>query len=281
MFHVFPEEGPQRRDTSVAASKFICYKFREKQIRKVHARPQKSVFFCGRPISHAPRQHRHFSDSDRRFFFVLFSSFRFALNLVILERPLAVGFFWGAVFGDLPTALSTAIFFELFWLDLIPAGTFIPPNHVASTLAALCLMNTLHLSTPSGALVAIAAALPFSRLLAKAEDMQREYENRVFAKSQDSRGRSGALFAPGRLIARSIVDMAVINGLVFTTALAGAVLAMAWLAPILAPIIKVYPLSWAQIWLFGSLGAILSFRYRPAYVVFVAGLFLAVLWYAL
>jgi mannose PTS system EIIC component len=213
------------------------------------------------------------------FFFVLFSSFRFALNPVILERPLAVGFFWGAIFGDMGTSLSVALFFELFWLDLIPAGTYIPPNPVASTLAALSVMHSLNLSSPSQALFAVALSVPLARLFSKVEDFQREYEDKIFDKFQGARGKSGAVFAPGALVLRSIVDMAVINGIVFCLVLTALTALAAFLAPRLLPLAAGYPVSWAQIWILGSLGAVFSLRYRPAYAALLVSVALAAAWY--
>jgi len=213
------------------------------------------------------------------FFFVLFSSFRFALNLIILERPLAVGFFWGAIFGDMGTSLSVALFFELFWLDLIPAGTYIPPNSVAPTLAALSLTRALDLSTPSQALFAIVLSVPLARLFSRVEDFQREYEDKAFARFQGALGKSGAVFAPGALVLRSIADMAVINGIVFCLVLTALTVLASFLAPRLLPLTAGYPVSWAQIWLLGSLGAVFSLRYRPAYAALLVSVALAAAWY--
>ncbi len=211
-------------------------------------------------------------------FFALFSSFRFALNLIILERPLAVGFIWGAVFGDMGLALSVALFFELFWLDLIPAGAYIPPNSVAPTLASLSLVQSLGLNSPAGALFAIFLCAPLARLFSRVEGFQREYEDKVFDRFRASVGDAGAVMAPGTLIFRSIMDMTVINAIVFCLVLAVLAVLASYLAPRLLPLAAGYPVSWWHIWLLGSLGAVFSLRYRPAYAALGCFAALAAAW---
>jgi len=210
--------------------------------------------------------------------FALFSSFRFALNLIILERPLAVGFIWGLVFGDMSSSLSLALFFELFWLDLIPAGAYIPPNSVAPTLASLSLVKSLGLANPAGALFAIFLCAPLARLFSRVEGFQREYEDKVFDRFSANVGGADAIIAPGALIWRSILDMTVINGIVFCLILAALTALASFLAPRFMPVAASYPISWWHIWLLGSLGAVFSLRYRPAYAALCCFAALAAAW---
>ena len=67
------------------------------------------------------------------FFFGLLSLFRNAVHLGFLDRPLVIGILFALILDpDIPF-LGIGIFFELLWLDAIPAGTYIPPQ---SQLAA-------------------------------------------------------------------------------------------------------------------------------------------------
>ncbi|MFW6005353.1 MAG: hypothetical protein ACOCPN_02640, partial [Desulfonatronovibrionaceae bacterium] len=62
-----------------------------------------------------------------RFFFALLSLARFSVQTGILDRPLVAGFLIYLVTGEMFPAMYVAVFFELLWIDIIPAGTFIPP----------------------------------------------------------------------------------------------------------------------------------------------------------
>ena len=44
---------------------------------------------------------------------------------------------WALLTFRLQPALSAGIFFELLWLDLFPAGTFIPPHGLLALTAPL------------------------------------------------------------------------------------------------------------------------------------------------
>ncbi|WP_176631090.1 PTS sugar transporter subunit IIC [Desulfolutivibrio sulfoxidireducens] len=215
----------------------------------------------------------------RRFFFVLFSSLRFSVNLFPLDRPLVVGLVYGAVFGDIPTCMNLAVFFELFWLDLFPAGTYIPPNQAAATLAALTLARCYGQTEAPGVLVASAMSLPLALIFARLEAFHRRFETTSQVKARDAAERHGVLLSPGRLIRRSLTDMAIINGVCFSLALAGLVAAGKLLFAMLDPILARQSMSYAHLWILGSLGGVLSLRHRPAYVVLSVGVAFAVVWF--
>jgi len=44
---------------------------------------------------------------------------------------------WSLFSGQKDISLNLGIFFELLWLDLFPAGTFIPPQSVYAVLLTL------------------------------------------------------------------------------------------------------------------------------------------------
>ncbi|MDC0335960.1 PTS sugar transporter subunit IIC, partial [Pseudodesulfovibrio sp.] len=94
----------------------------------------------------------------------------------MLERPLVIGLFWGVFTGDYTTSLYIAIFFELFWLDLIPVGTFIPPHLTAATFSALALTTFFGLEHPARIMGILFASMPLAWLGTKAESMLRDRE---------------------------------------------------------------------------------------------------------
>ena len=236
------------------------------------------TFPCRRDTCHDPSGRYPASRPWRRFFFVLFSSFRFAVNAALLERPLLIGCFWAACQGDLQATLNLCIFYELFWLDGIPAGTIIPPNAAAATLAGLSLMHVFSLSTPAEALCVAAATSVLARLFSALEGAQRVVENIVFSRYTAARQRQRAPIEPGRLIRRALVNMAVMQGVTFSAALAGLIAIFSVALPVVWPYLASSKATWGQLWILGSLGAVLSLRYRPAYVTLAGGMGAAVLW---
>ncbi|MYL82565.1 hypothetical protein GTA51_05375 [Desulfovibrio aerotolerans] len=239
-----------------------------------HAKP----FCCKRDTCHDPSGRHLPLRPGRRFFFVLFSAFRFAVNAALLERPLIIGFFWAACQGDLEGTMRLCIFYELFWLDAIPAGTQIPPNAAAATLAGLSLMHVYSLSTPAEALFVAAGTSILARLFAALEGAQRVVENIVFSRYAAARQRQRAPFQPGRLVRRALVNMVLIQGVAFSVALAALVALFAVALPPVWPYLASSKATWGQLWILGSLGAVLSLRYRPAYVTLAGGMGVAVAW---
>nr|WP_291498883.1 PTS sugar transporter subunit IIC [Desulfocurvus sp.] len=207
-------------------------------------------------------------DAAGEFFFAVFSSLRFSLNLGILERPLVQGLLWGMLTGDVTQAVSVALVFELLWLDLIPAGTFIPPNPAAGTLGALAIMTAFGLSGASGAVFPILIGLPLSWMAAGMERMHRARQNAAFDTLQGwlSPGRQGE-YDPGALVRRALARSVLTHFLFFLAAL-GCSMTLATLLlgrGLMQPSPGLF--SWGQIWLGASVGGLMSLRVPRAYVV--------------
>ncbi len=190
-----------------------------------------------------------------------------------------IGFAWAAAFGDLDLTLKLCLFYELFWLDGIPAGTHIPPNAAASTLAGLSLMHVFKLTSPAEALFVAATTAMLGRLFAALEGVQRVVENMVLSRYIAARERAKAPFAPGRLIRRAFCDMAIINGVAFSVALAGLIALFHAILPLVWPYLSSSGATWSQLWILGSLGGVLSLRYRPAYLTLAGGMAVAMAWF--
>lgn len=182
-------------------------------------------------------------------------------------------------FGNIEGSLRVALFHELFWLDLIAVGTFVPPSALATTLASLSLMHCFGLVSPMAACVVSALTAPLALVFAKLDIFQRGYENSVYLKYRERRTREHLAVAPGPLIGRAMAHLAALHGATFCLALAGLIALGNVLLPLLWPLIEARQFSWGQLWILGSLGAILSLRYRPAYVVVACGALLAAAWY--
>lgn len=209
-------------------------------------------------------------DAGRQFFFAFFSLLRFSLNLGVVERPLVQGLIWGLATGDLTLAVSVSLVYELLWLDLIPAGTFIPPNPAASNFTALCLMTGFGLTGASQAVFPILLGMPVAWLAAGVERLHRNRQNRAYNTMQQWLAPGhGADFAPERLVWRSFAEAGAFYFVFFLAvagvlaALCGFLLASGFLRP--GPGV----FSWGQLWIVASIGGLMSLRTPRAYVALV------------
>lgn len=171
-----------------------------------------------------------------------------------------------------------AFFFELFWLDIIPVGTFIPPVGLFSTIASLSLIQVLGISHPGEIFVVLTATIPFAAFMAWLESRQRLWQNREFNLLVVSTRRGNArLFAPGSSIRKGVVQSLLLQG--------GACLAILLPLAVLLDYLLTYvqPVSWVSwplLWLVASLGGVIAMRFRRAYLLMTAAVALVglILW---
>lgn len=206
-----------------------------------------------------------------RFFFAIFSLFRFSLSIGLLERPLVIGLFWGFFTGDYTTSLYIAIFFELFWLDLIPVGTFIPPHLTAATFAALALTTYFGLEHPARIMGILFACMPLAWLGAKAEGMVRDQEranyNRLLHWTRNPDGE----FVPTNLVLRSLARTFLMGWVLFYVS----ILVLKFTFQLF---ISTYPgflasvdISWPHLWVAATMGGLMALRLKRAYGVLATG----------
>ena len=174
--------------------------------------------------------------------------------------------------------MRLCLFYELFWLDGIPAGTHIPPNAAAATLAGLSLMHVFGLSSPAEALLVGSTTAVLARIFAGLEGVGRAVENIMLSRYLGAVTRAHLSFRPGRLIRRAALNMAILNGTAFCVCLFGLITLYSVALPRVWPYLSTARGTWTELWLLGSLGGILSLRYRPAYVVLAFGAGVAALW---
>ena len=194
----------------------------------------------------------------------------------MLDRPLAIGFFWGILTGDYTLSLGVSLFFELLWLDIFPAGTSIPPHALAPALVSLSAVHFLGVSQPAVAAVAMMAALPLGRVFSSIEGYHRQHENDAYTKFLQWAKKPQGASSPFSLIRRSILIMFPLNFIAFCLALSAMLVLLHLLLPSLNPFLERIPLSWPHLWVIASMGAVLSLRHRPAYTLLLTGVALAV-----
>lgn len=142
-------------------------------------------------------------------------------------------------------------------------------------------MHVFKLTSPAEALFVAATTALLGRLFAGLEGAQRVMENIVLSRYTAARERTKAFFSPRRLIRRAFLDMVVINGVAFSVALAGLVALYLVVLPLVWPYLSSSKATWSQLWILGSLGGVLSLRYRPAYMVLAGGVAVTMLWFLL
>ena len=195
----------------------------------------------------------------------------------MLERPLVVGFAWGVFTGEYTISFNIAIFYELFWLDLIPVGTFIPPHLTAVTFSALSLTTFFGLSNPARIMGVILACMPLAWFGSKVEMWIRDQERAGYNKLLHWVRQSGTSSGPGMLVLRSLVRTFVVSWVAFF----GAVLVLMYLFDTL---FTLYPgmlssvdVKWAHLWGAATLGGLMALRLQRAYAVLATGVVLFVL----
>jgi mannose PTS system EIIC component len=158
---------------------------------------------------------------------------------VLISRPIVAAPLIGAILGDPYTGLIAGAFIELFWIDRLPIGTYIPPN---DTLAAVLITAGAiesgrilgHL--PQGLIaLAVLIFIPFAML-------EQKIELRIIIPGNEKLAR-GALTAAAhgdiRSVSRNHLCAALRNwflsAAVILIALPLGVCAMTWVYPRLAP----------------------------------------------
>ncbi len=169
-----------------------------------------------------------------------------------------------------------ACVFELLWLDVFAAGTVIPPNAIASTVAALSLIDMFQLKTPAMIGVAMLLAMPLAYVFSWVESIHRDASNKGFDQLQAwVDDRPGAL-TPERLILFSMVRVAFINGLFFIVAITCLSVVMLLILEKTSTFLSGNSITMEALVLISTCGGMLSLRFKPAYFV-LGTCFLAVL----
>lgn len=188
-----------------------------------------------------------------------------------------IGFFWGAATGEYTTSLYIAIFFELFWLDLIPAGTYIPPQLTAATFATLTLTTWFGLEQPSRIMLVLFASMPLAWIGTKVEGWLREREQGSYnallnwARNPDSR------HLPGVLVLRSMARGLVMSWATFLAAVLILKEAFELFFALYPSLFTHLDVTWAHLWVAASLGGLMALRLKRAYVILATGIILVAL----
>lgn len=169
-------------------------------------------------------------------------------------------------------ALSLAVFYELFWLDLFPAGTYLPPNPLFPMFCTLALAPELNPKDATTFFPPVMLGLPLGFFGSFLEKKHREWQsggyNRLLLRFRagGDLGETAAFFA-----GISLLELFVLNF--------GALFCITWLALLLmdaviqwqgAPLVFPHA-SWPLLWAVGGVGGLLALRTMRSRAVFMAG----------
>lgn len=206
-----------------------------------------------------------------RFFFALFSLFRFSFSLGLIERPLVIGLCWGLFVGNLETSMYTAVFYELLWLDFIPVGTFIPPHMTAATFGALALSSYFGLDSLPLVTLALAAGLPMAWLGSRLERTMRDRLNRSYGKVLLWVRKPVDIDVPGKLLTGTLVSKILANWLFFVLATGVLALLIRFGLEHYGAELAGLKVSWSELLITASVGGLLALRLRSLYLAVGAG----------
>ncbi len=197
------------------------------------------------------------------------------MDLGFVHRPIFAALLWAGLTFSLQPAMSAGIFFELLWLDLFPAGTFIPPHALFSLTATLTLLACLPDADMRVTALIVMGTLPLAYLGAWAEQLHRKRQNACYNQLLTWNRSSGVeLFAPNRLTVRALGEIFALNFTVFFLCLIPLLSGARLLQPLLSG--GAQP-TWPMLWIGACAGAILALRVPRAYALAAAALVLGTL----
>lgn len=196
------------------------------------------------------------------------------MNIGILERPLAQGLLWGLLTGHWEVSLGVAIFFELFWLDQIPAGTVVTPNAAMSTLITLSLVHLFDYLAPGELVIPLILSIPMALVGRRLELFQRRWQDAGYnelLRWARSDGNTKRYRGPGALVFRSVMQILCLNFSLFTIGLlllSGIIYSLSLYQ---ADMLR-FNVTWGHLWFMAVIGGLISLRLKRAYVLLVGAL---------
>ncbi|MBC7354975.1 MAG: hypothetical protein H5U09_02100 [Desulfomicrobiaceae bacterium] len=203
------------------------------------------------------------------FFFALLNLSRFCVDTSLLHRPIAAALLWGAATAD-ASVVFIGVFFELLWLDLFPAGAYVPPNGLlAFTLAATTLR---HISAPSMflALAVLLGSALCAHGAANIELFYRKRQDRALMRLADTNRRPRmSFFDPDSIVVRSVAEQWVLGWTLF---LVFAVVLLAGIRLLNLLPLPHTPISWPILLAPAFMGGVLCLRTHRALATATASL---------
>ncbi len=195
--------------------------------------------------------------------------FRYSIFIGLLDRPLVVGIIWASFTGDWLLTMQLALFFELFWLDLLYVGTYIPPFAAMSLLMCLLLMDSFGITAIQQMPLPLLLSIPWALTGAAVERWTRQRQFMLYF-SYVERGDAARLsMVPPRVFIQCLIKLVVLQAIAF----AGCYTITENLGRVIIHWVGVPAFSWLNwglLWTVGAaMGGFMALRTRRAYVVFM------------
>ena len=201
--------------------------------------------------------------------FTLSTVDRSAVHVGFIERPLCLGIVWGACSGDMVVPVLLGLCCELFWLDLFPIGSYLPPMPAFPLLILLPLSSQFGWATPQELALPLFLLLPLAYVPPLLEIRLRRaaIEGQALLTEQ-AEGRLPLGGLPGRIIARAMARHMLYAIPLFWGTLAAAAFLFSLARPLLEAAGGSLNAVWPGILCLCALGAFLALRLPRAYLVF-------------
>lgn len=200
------------------------------------------------------------------FFFALISLTRFSVQTGLLERPLVAGLIIALVTGEIFPVIYIAVFFELLWIDIIPAGTFIPPNALFCVIATMCIVHIFTLTHTSQIFPVMVMTIPLAFFFSWVESLQRTAQNKNYNIILQQSRRMPPKYTPGAMIKKSVLQMFLLN---LTAGIAGIYILVFVTGLAYYHLTPSDFLSWPLLLMFASVSALAALRVKKAYITLI------------
>jgi PTS system mannose-specific IIC component len=200
------------------------------------------------------------------------------LDRVVLQamicRPIVAAPVIGLILGDPYTGLIAGAFIELFWIDRLPIGAYIPPNDTmaailitASSIESACLLGNI-----SQGLIALAVLIfiPLG-ILAQWMEIWISQGNEKLTRTAIDDAARGDIRSIARKHLSAILKTYLLSAAFILIALPIGIAAMSWLYPRLAPfVIRGLTLLYSLLPLLGAAVALSTINLRGTVPIFCA-----------
>jgi PTS system mannose-specific IIC component len=202
-------------------------------------------------------------------FFIVLRLAHQCLGLIICRHPLFAGAVLWLVFRD-DNLLLAALFFELFWLDLFHAGTFVPPDSMLSLLVFVPLTRMFSLESPEDFTAALLCCLPLAELGARLDQHLRRLRSAAHEALNNSVRNSGDIvgFMDG-MVGRGLYSMILLRLLLYALALSFLGAVFYYLRVHFGSVCRTPWSTWGALLGFAALGGVLALRIPAALICFV------------
>jgi PTS system mannose-specific IIC component len=201
------------------------------------------------------------------------------VSQVMISRPIVAAPFTGLILGDPYTGLIAGALIELFWIDRLPIGAYIPPN---DTLAAILITASsiesarlLGHITPGLITLSVLIFIPLG-VLGQRMEIWICRGNEQLTRDALNDAAKGDLRAIARKHLSAILKAYLLSASVILIALPIGIVALTWIYPRLAPfVIRGLTLLYSLLPLLGAAVALNTINIRSMVPIFCA-VFLAV-----